>query len=527
MGSTVGHQIMPSDWTEREKLRNKGQFWTPSWVAEAMVAYAPTNAKLVFDPATGRGVFLKALLKLNRPHVSFYGTDIDANVLADDIYNNNRCIVEERDFLKNPPQCKFNFIVANPPYIRHHRIDISTKTFLKQRAAGIAGFNVDGRAGYHIYFLIQALDRLAQNGRLAFIMPADTCEGTFARKLWKWISDRFCIDAVITFAEAATPFPNVDTNAIIFLIRNAKPAQELFWLKVIRAHSTDLTEFIASNFKEQEYQDLEITNRDLKEAIATGLSRPAQAHNRFNFHLYDFARVMRGIATGSNEFFLLTAQQAKALRLPHDFLKRAIGRTRDVTTNTLSDGDIAALEKKSRPTYLLAINGTDNLPRAVADYLKIGESMGLPKRALIKQRRPWYKMEKREVPPLLFAYLGRRSTRFIRNEAGVLPLTGFLCVYPIHTDKAYIDNLWHALNHPHTLQNLQLVGKSYGAGAIKVEPGNLQSLPIPDHIVELFDLKRPYVTAAGQLDLLREPSQKYDASIKLKRRRRNSNNSNQ
>jgi hypothetical protein len=46
---------------------------------------------------------------------------------------------------------------------------------------------------------------------------------------------------------------------------------------------------------------------------------------------------------------------------------------------------------------------------------------GLPKRPLISTRRPWFKMEQREVPPILFAYLGRRNTRFILNEAGILP----------------------------------------------------------------------------------------------------------
>jgi adenine-specific DNA-methyltransferase len=106
---------------------------------------------------------------------------------------------------------------------------------------------------------------------------------------------------------------------------------------------------------------------------------------------------------------------------------------------------------------------------------------------------------------LLFAYLGRRNSRFIKNEAGVLPLTGFLCVYPIYDDQEYIDNLWKALNHPETLENLKLVGKSYGSGAIKVEPGNLNKLPIPEHIVAQYNLKRPYKNADGQLEIFREP----------------------
>lgn len=503
MGKIKSHQSLPTDWNEREALRDKGQFWTPSWVAEAMVAYVAENTDLVFDPATGRGAFYEALLKLNKPNVSFFGTDIDRDVLADEIYNQKKCFIEERDFIKNPPNRKFKAIVANPPYIRHHRIDEETKLLLKRLSTLITGSTIDGRAGYHIYFLIQALNLLEKDGKLAFIMPADTCEGKFAKNLWKWISEKFCIEGVITFDAKATPFPNVDTNAIVFLIKNSKPQKTLQWVKANQAYSSDLLAFVSTKFKQQNFETLEIISRQLVEGIATGFSRPEQNHNGFKFHLHDFANVMRGIATGSNEFFFLTAQQVKEIGIPKEFLKRAVGRTKDVTESILTLQDIEALEQENRPTFLLSINGHDKFPKAIESYLKIGEEMGLPTRSLIQQRNPWYKMEKRQIPPLLFAYLGRRNTRFIKNEAGVLPLTGFLCVYPIYDDKEYINNLWQALNHPDTLDNLKLVGKSYGSGAIKVEPGNLNKLPIPDHIVSQFNLKRPYKTSQGQLEFFR------------------------
>lgn len=509
MGKLKSHQKLPTEWNEREILRDKGQFWTPSWVAEAMIAYVSENTDLIFDPATGRGAFYEALLKLNKQNVSFFGTDIDPEVLSDEIYNKEKCFVENRDFIKNPPNRKFKAIVANPPYIRHHRIDEETKLLLKKIATSITGNSIDGRAGYHIYFLIQALNLLEQDGKLAFIMPADTCEGKFAKNLWKWISEKFCIEAVITFEERATPFPNVDTNAIVFLLKNSKPQNTLQWVKANEAYASDLFDFVSSNFEKKQFDTLEIISRQLKEGISTGFSRPQQNHNGFKFHLNDFANVMRGIATGSNEFFFLTAQQVKELGIPKEFLKRAVGRTKDATESILTLKDVEALEKENRPTFLLSINGQESYPKSIKDYLKVGEEMGLPSRSLIKQRKPWYKMEQRKVPPLLFAYLGRRNTRFIKNEAGVLPLTGFLCVYPIYDDQEYIDNLWKALNHSDTLENLKLVGKSYGSGAIKVEPGNLNKLPIPEHIVAKFNLKRPYKDADGQLEIFREPKSKY------------------
>jgi len=140
------------------------------------------------------------------------------------------------------------------------------------------------------------------------------------------------------------------------------------------------------------------------------------------------------------------------------------------------------LQENNRPTILLSINSNDNIPESVANYLQEGEKLGLPNRPLIKQRKLWYKTEYREVPPILFAYLGRRNSRFIKNEAGVVPLTSFLCIYPIYDDEIYIVNLWQELNDPETIQNLSLVGKSYGSGAIKVEPRNLDKVPIPEPV---------------------------------------------
>jgi adenine-specific DNA-methyltransferase len=198
------------------------------------------------------------------------------------------------------------------------------------------------------------------------------------------------------------------------------------------------------------------------------------------------------------------------LEIPSKYLRVAIGRTKDITGNTITKEDVQKLEKNSRPTLLLSIDQPENdLPPKVRAYLRKGVELGLPERPLIKQRHPWFKMEKREVPELLFAYLGRRNTRFIKNVAGVLPLTGFLCVYTKGKDDKFVDSLWNILNHPDTLKNLQFVGKSYGAGAIKVEPRSLENLPIPEYIVDKYNLKKSYEYHEDQLGFIYEKRRKY------------------
>ena len=100
------HQHIPTNWEEREKLRNKGQFWTPGWVAKALVSYLinDNNIDLIYDPAVGNGAFFEAIIKLNVSNILFYGTDIDNEILKSSIYKHKNCDVEIRDFLKNPPK---------------------------------------------------------------------------------------------------------------------------------------------------------------------------------------------------------------------------------------------------------------------------------------------------------------------------------------------------------------------------------------------------------------------------------------
>jgi hypothetical protein len=124
-------------------------------------------------------------------------------------------------------------------------------------------------------------------------------------------------------------------------------------------------------------------------------------------------------------------------------------------------------------------------------------------------------MEERAVPGLLFAYLGRRDCRFIENCAGVVPLTGFLCVYPWDSSKENRVKLWRALNHPRTIANLAFVGKSYGGGAIKVEPRQLDSLEIPQEVLNEVGLVP--AEAFTQLALLETPETKSKKKKKFSR----------
>jgi hypothetical protein len=472
----------------REALRERGQFWTPAWVAEAMVEYAVAGGdSCIFDPAVGAAAFFQAAKKIAREtnrRIELRGTEIDNAVLAEAARTGltpaDLAGVELCDFVLDPPPGRFSAIVANPPYIRHHRLTKSVKIALKALGRNVVGSELDGRAGLHVFFLVRSLELLAPGGRLAFIVPADICEGVFAPALWDWIGRRFRLDAVVTFESDAAPFPGIDTNPLVLMIRNAVPAPAFHWVRCLRS-GEGFRRGVAAGFETDE-SSLSVRVRSLEEGLATGLSRGPSEIRFSNLVLGDLAFVMRGVATGANAFFFLTAARAAELGIGDRYLVPAIGRTRDVRGDDVTDDLLRALANSGRPTRLLSLDGRDvsGLPAPVRAYLAAGERIGLHKRPLISTRKPWYRMEVREPPPILFAYLGRRRARFIRNRAGVVPLTGFLCVYPKERGEQAAERLWKVLSHPETGAGLRLVAKSYGGGAIKVEPRGLERLPIPE-----------------------------------------------
>lgn len=209
------HQKLPAAGPEREALRVKGQFWTPDWVAEAMLEYVVGGGSdHVFDPAVGAGAFFRAgkvvAAEANR-NLKLLGTELDQSVIekakGDALSEDDLTNIQITDFVLHPPDKSFKAIVYNPPYIRHHRLASDVKGALKKLGTRLIGAPLDGRAGLHVYFLLRALQLLAENGRLAFIMPADTCEGVFSSSLWRWITGHYCLDAAITFTPEASPFP--------------------------------------------------------------------------------------------------------------------------------------------------------------------------------------------------------------------------------------------------------------------------------------------------------------------------------
>lgn len=482
-----------------EAVRNLGQVWTPTWVADGMAVLLKSKLESeILDPAIGPGALIAACKRISRGALKVTAYEVDETVLGNFHSEKEfaRLDIQTlflKSFLEDSERSTFSGIIANPPYLRHHKIPSDLKALCRKITNEILGIDIDARAGLHVYFLIKALSRLASNGTLVFLVPADTFEGVFAEKLWTAIAKQFQINGVITMASEVSAFPGVDTNAVIVAISKSNPVENMVWARWAGALSDNFPKAVEQAFNQNlntaKSLGLNAEIVQISEAISRGFTRSQSDEKVQGVPFTSIARVVRGIATGDNDFFVFTKERMIEMGLREENFVRTIMRVRDLPPSGLTADNLEELDRIGRPTYLLSIDTSTSFYPKLQEYIQLGETMGLHKKALVSARRLWYYMEKRDPVPILFAYLGRRNIRFTRVNVPIQPLTGFLCVYPLaHVNP---DCLVTALNHPSTINELSKVGKSYGDGALKVEPGGLRKLTIPWDAVKAANIEVP------------------------------------
>src|SRR5271166_3675490 len=125
--------------------RNKwGQFATPSPLAVSLAhhAHALMGSKRVrfLDPALGTGSFFSALLEVYEPKQIAEASGVELDPLfvdaARDLWEGHGLNVVHGDFTRlRPPDTRFNLVLTNPPYVRHHHLNGEDKDRLKAQVA--------------------------------------------------------------------------------------------------------------------------------------------------------------------------------------------------------------------------------------------------------------------------------------------------------------------------------------------------------------------------------------------------------
>jgi len=475
---------------ERNKL---GQFSTPDPLARQILNYAtnllPRKEPIRFlDPAFGTGSFYSALLACCTPSrvEKAVGIELDPHYgrPASELWKNSNLELRVADFIYQKPEPRFNLLICNPPYVRHHHIPLEKKEYLQLSAKESSGIQLSRLAGLYCYFLALSHSWMKEGGVAGWLIPSEFMDVNYGNAIKQYLLNRVTLLNIHRFDPQDVQFGDaLVSSAVVWFQKTPPPPNH----HVSFTFGSSLT--APSFFRQVAAATLACEpkwTRFPKSAARVSPKEPM---------LSNFFTVKRGIATGDNHFFILPEETLSKRGLPYSQFRPILPSPRYIKeTEILADENgIPLLDKRlflldsALPEHEIA----SRYP-ALQEYLNEGHSRELPNRYLCRHRKVWYSQENRPAPPIVCTYLGRndnksaRPFRFILNHSRATVANVWLALYPlpevatlIKKDPLLIHEVGRALSQVST-ERLVGNGRVYGGGLHKLEPKELSTVRVPE-----------------------------------------------
>ena len=482
---------------ERNRL---GQFATPTILAREIIqsglGFLEEGKSIRFlDPALGTGSFFSALLNEAPSGLvsEAIGIELDSyyGKPAEDLWEKEILRVVHGDFTSmTPPDPKDrpNFLICNPPYVRHHHLAKDEKKRLGCLVRETAGIELNGLAGLYCYFLGLAHQWMAPNGIAGWLIPSEFMDVNYGSAIRDYLRTKVTLLGIHRFDPAEVQFDDALVSSAIVWLKNCRPQPNL-GVKFTFGGSLgkpSVSKVVSSETLRNE--------RKWSRFPCNGerVNKPAVT-------LGDLFHIKRGIATGNNKVFMLQEEEVLAKKIPSKFLRPILPSPRYLKTNEVlaKSGGNPDLENN---LYLVncTIEETEvkNSFPELYEYLESGKEK-VANGYLCRKRPTWYFQEQRTAPPLLCTYMGRfrkktdRPFRFILNHSNATATNVYLMLYPrseleahFSEDPGLINKIWQALNE---IDQEDLIGEGrvYGGGLHKLEPKELQQVDLTSLVPDL------------------------------------------
>lgn len=441
------------------RIKKNGMYYTPSDLAEflAKPLLNDKNVK-IFDPAYGEGALLLAAEKILRQKYKarsvgnmLYGYDkAPLNGLLQHLPYSN---LTQADFFSIKADQKYDVILMNPPYVRHHTISYSNINKYQRVTASLC--KLKNTSDLWAYFLVQAVGHLNRSGSIGAIIPWSFLQASYAQPLRDWLCKRFAQLKVL--ALGADYFDNVQERVVIVWMQgHGTPAQSI---KIaFSQHIDEKIKYVDLSREQWSGQSVIFSERhDLEKILADFVSK----YGFVSFQ--EVANVKIGVVTGADDYFILKQLDAKKLGFSKGSLTPILSTARNLAGFSLNGSVV--------PKNLLTLN-----PRYKnhAKYIRKGRRLQYHLRAHSLRRKPWYKIDAGTEPDAFFPYRAHIIPHLTLNNKGILCTNSIHRIYFKRLSEEEIKWVQLSLLAVPGQLSLESQSKNYGSGVLKVEPMSLK-----------------------------------------------------
>lgn len=468
-----GHDVLGDLFCElrsADARRSQGATYTPPAVVDTMLAWAAEQRGVarVVDAGAGSGRFTIHGAR-TFPDAEIVAVELDpvaaillrANVHAAGVQDRVRVVLGDYRELKLDKLRGRTLWTGNPPYVRHHQIDATWKTWLTMTARA-RNLSVSQLAGLHVHFYLATAGMAAAGDVGCFITSAEWLDVNYGQLLRELLLGDLGLTALHVVEPKAATFSDAATTAAIACFEVGKtPAK-------IRLRQVDTAAALAPLSAGRA-----IHRERLVEARRwTPLLRATPKLPDGYVELGELCRVHRGTVTGSNATWVVRADTTE---LPESVLFPTVTRARELFAAGI------ALEHDAELRRVVDLPADlDELPadqlKVVERFLRKAKKAGINEGYVARYRRAWWSVGLRPAAPILATYMARRPPAFVRNLAAARHINIAHGLYPrVKLDSEQLDALAGLLRTTVSLTQ----GRTYAGGLTKFEPREMERLPVP------------------------------------------------
>lgn len=511
-----------------ETLRRLGQFFTPFAVARCLAVWvcgAACQGDLL-DPAVGLGVFFRAVLsQSDHPFKRMVGYDVDERLLTETTRRFEGLkfppvMFRREDYLSADWDARYAGVVCNPPYHRFQDYPLRNQILPEFRRR--LGLSLPGAVNLHSLFLLKSAFQLAEQGRAAYLVPTEWLNADYGVPVKRALLQQGLLRAVIVF-QGSLFERALTTSSLILLEKSAPPSGVPFAVVDAATGLEELEVRLRSwSWLADFARVAPLASLDPAVKWRMYYDVPLSERRRGLPLLAAYGRVIRGVATGDNDFFTFDERRRKAFGIDTRHLSPCIVKAGHVTDVFFTQDHFEKLKRAGKRVYLLNIQGPSS--PELRRYLQLGEARGVHLKHLPSRRSPWFAPEKRSPAPLLISAFARNGPKVVRNETSALNLTCFHGLYPNIFVGERLDLLTAWLLTDVARELFRANRREYGGGLEKYEPGDLAQTPVIDvsavpavharEILKTFSLhRRNVLDGVRDLSLIRRLNRLFTALI--------------
>lgn len=367
----------------------------------------------------------------------------------------------------------YDLILGNPPYIRYQYLKESQREIQSQILTA-NGMKANKLINAWVAFMVACVQLLSENGKIAFVIPAEILQVAYAEDLRLYLSNHLAKITLITFEQLV--FPGIEQEVVVFIGEKGETEKGI---RIIEME--DLNGFKHLDLQQNGFQKMlhvkEKWTKYFVNAEEMKLIQQLRADKRFaKFSEYGLINV--GITTGNNGYFSISEDTASEYQLEPVTLP-LIGRSSHAHGIYFTDADWTINKQNGKRARLVNFPEIplDEYPEGHKRYIELGELNKEHEGYKCSIRDRWYIVPSVWVPDAFFLRRNNLYPKFVLNRCGAVSTDTMHRmkfnngVEPENVLLAYYNSISFAFT--------EICGRSYGGGVLEILPGEMGNILIP------------------------------------------------